>query len=316
MLTTKRPTAGQSRLANFQYCHNRPPQQKGLVTTINKKTTDLTPTQEAQLQWYFIKNNDEGDTDILTDNPTDDSISIDGLSMTVTVDPENIHRFGHAHCFVADSDDENGHALSELKRALDIVNVRGKNVIAPDATESNYRVQLNLEDVTPEEIASLQVKISETDTKDAMTEKTGKVESDLTIKHTLPAEHKVRQIDIVVHPEGKEQNYAKAITYARPVEPGEVTNVRGDDNEDEYIGELNNDVYHLKADAGLEDGTPVKTILHVKDSKGQILKSIERDSSVQNGKVSEAFEIEQLIKEEGLDHKQVHAFMGEITWEE
>ena len=92
--------------------------------------------------------------------------------MTVTVDPENIHRFGHAHCFVADSDEENGHALTELKRTLDVENVRGKNVIEPDAAESNYRVLLNLEDATPEEIASLQVKIIETNTDDAESEKT------------------------------------------------------------------------------------------------------------------------------------------------
>ena len=182
--------------------------------------------------------------------------------------------------------------------------------------ELNYRVFLNLEDATPEEIASLQVKIIETNTDDAKMEKAGKVESDLTVKHSLPAEHKVRQIDITVYPEGKEQNYAKAITYCRPVQPGEVTNVRGDDNDDEYIPTIEQDVYHLKADAGLKDGTPVKAILHVKDGKGTIMKSVSRDTSVQDGKIAEAFDIEQLIQDEGLSRKQIHAFEGEITWEQ
>ena len=31
--------------------------------------TDLEETQKLQLNWFFIKNNDEMDTEVVTDNP-------------------------------------------------------------------------------------------------------------------------------------------------------------------------------------------------------------------------------------------------------
>ncbi len=269
-----------------------------------------------QLQWYFIKNTDEGDTDIITDAATDDSISVEGLTMTVTLDPENIHRFGHAHCFVADVDEENGHAVSELKRALDVVNVRGKNVIEPDATESNYRVFLNLEDATAEEIASLQVKIIETDTNDGKAEKSGTVESDLTVKHVLGAEHKVREIDITVYPEGKEQNYAKAITYCRPLGPKEMTNARGNDNDEEYISEIKNDIYDFHVDSSYPDGTPAKVTLQLIDANEKVLGETLRDTTVSGKQVSFLFEIPEIAKEKNIKLSDIYECKGVVEWED
>ncbi len=278
------------------------------------QTTDLTPTQEAQLQWYFIKNNDEGDTDIITDAATDDSISVEGLTMTVTLDPENIHRFGHAHCFVADVDEENGHALTELKRALDVVNVRGKNVIEPDATESNYRVFLNLEDATPEEIASLQVKIVETNADESQSEKSGTVEPDLTIKHLLEAEHTVTQIDVTVYPEGREANYAKAVTHCRPLEGEEVVNARPDDQKDTYIGGIGDEIYTARADTSLKDGTEVTVELDVVGKDGSVLATTQEKTTVSGQKIEQDFDIKKLIDDNALDRGEVDKFKGRILW--
>ncbi len=46
------------------------------------------------------------DTEVVTDNPTDDDITIDGLTMKVTLQDDNIQQYGHAHCFVNSPDDE------------------------------------------------------------------------------------------------------------------------------------------------------------------------------------------------------------------
>jgi type VI secretion system secreted protein VgrG len=40
------------------------------------ETTDLQKSQLLQLNWHFIKNNDEADTELLQDNPSDDDIEI------------------------------------------------------------------------------------------------------------------------------------------------------------------------------------------------------------------------------------------------
>ncbi len=278
------------------------------------ETTDLTPTQKAQLQWYFIKNNDDTNTDIITDAATDDDVSIDGLIMTVTLDPENIHRFGHGHCFVADVDEENGHALTELKRALDVVNVRGRNVIEPDATEADYRVFLNLEDATAEEIASLQVKIVETNADESQSEKSGTVEPDLTIKHLLEAEHTITQIDITVYPEGKEENYAKAITYCRALEGEEVVNARPDNQDDTYIGGIGDETYMARADTSLKDGTEVTVELDAVGKDGSVLASTQEKTTVSGQKIEQPFDITKLIDDNGLDRGEVAKFKGRILW--
>ncbi|MCP4970058.1 MAG: DUF2345 domain-containing protein, partial [Arcobacter sp.] len=85
-------------------------------------TTELSATQEAQLQWYFIKNNDQGDKNIITDNPTDDNITINGLEMTINLEEDNIFKYGHAFCYVVDPEKE-GYAQSELKRHLEVEDI-------------------------------------------------------------------------------------------------------------------------------------------------------------------------------------------------
>jgi len=47
------------------------------------KTSELSETQKVQINWAFIKNNDLNDKDILSDNPTNDTINIKGLETTV-----------------------------------------------------------------------------------------------------------------------------------------------------------------------------------------------------------------------------------------
>ncbi|RLA82876.1 MAG: hypothetical protein DRG78_05995, partial [Epsilonproteobacteria bacterium] len=95
-------------------------------------------------------------------NITNDTITIDGLDMKVTIQDDNTQQYGHAHCFVSGPEDEiEGYGLSELKRQLDVVEVLGKNLLAVDVTQANYRVTLNIDNPTPEEIEELIVDIEE-----------------------------------------------------------------------------------------------------------------------------------------------------------
>ena len=192
------------------------------------ETTDLNETQLSQINWYFIKNNDEQDTDVLTDNPTDDTISIDGLQMSVTLNEENIYRYGHAHAFVVESEAENGHALTELKRQLDVVSVRGKNLLSDNDTEVTYRVELNVDNPTPEELKSLKVKIDSRDGENKHTQTEQTLDSSLVITHPLEEEHTIQEIQVHVYPESHPGNDAKTVTYGRPLEDGERTNERFD----------------------------------------------------------------------------------------
>jgi hypothetical protein len=286
---------------------------EGGVWTVS---TELTPTQEEQLQWYFIRNNDKGDTDINTDTATVDRISIEGLTASVNVDPDNMQRFGHAHCFVADVDEENGHAVTELVRILDVIDIRGKNVIAPDATEVDYRVSLNLEDATAEEIATLKVRIVETNADKSTVEKTATLKPDLTIKHVLEAGHKVQQIDVTVHPEGKEQNYVKATTYCRPLENEEVVNARIDNQDDTYIDSISDEIFTIRAETSLKDGTEVTVELDVISKDGSILATAQDKTAVSAQKIEHDFDIEKLIDDNDLNREEIDKFQGRIMWHE
>ena len=83
--------------------------------------------------------------------------------MTVTLDPENIHRFGHAHCFVADSDTENGHALTELKRHLEIEDILRRYL---NPKEGECTAVLNVDEATAEEVAQIRWNVNDREVAD------------------------------------------------------------------------------------------------------------------------------------------------------
>jgi type VI secretion system secreted protein VgrG len=115
------------------------------------QTTDLTPTQKMQLQWVFIKNNDENDTDIVTDEPTNDTIQIDGLKMHVTLDKDNVHKYAHVHCYVSEAKDE-GYTKSQLQRKLEVIDIDA-NYVSQEKGECE--AVLNVEQPSPDEIAQI-----------------------------------------------------------------------------------------------------------------------------------------------------------------
>ncbi len=159
------------------------------------QTTDLNETQLAQLQWYFIKNNDESDTDIITDNPTNDNITINGLTMTVNVQEDNIYKWGHAHCYVVNSEKE-GYAKSELKRYLEV-----KNIISSHSSQEEGQciAILNVENPRNEELAQIRWHIEDT-----LRENYNGKE---IITHNLK-EEKVHEINFFAYIEGKTQDGA------------------------------------------------------------------------------------------------------------
>ncbi|WP_188108624.1 type VI secretion system Vgr family protein [Sulfurimonas lithotrophica] len=123
--------------------------------------TELTDTQKSQVVWAFVKNNDENDKDILTDNPVNDNITEDGLTMTVNVDEENIYKYAHVHCYVADSENE-GYAMSELKRYLEV-----ENILPNGGLDENSKVDcqaiLNVEDPRADELEQIRWSINDKD---------------------------------------------------------------------------------------------------------------------------------------------------------
>jgi len=164
------------------------------------KTTDLNETQKAQINWYFIKNNDEGDKDILTDNPTNDTINIKGLEMSITVEEVNIYKYGHAHAFVVDADDENGYAVTELVRALEVINIIPKG--SAGSTEAQCKAILNVGEPTEDEKAQIKWNINGNE----KAELSGKDDITYDLK-----EEKTREVPVKAYIDGKPEDAAVII---------------------------------------------------------------------------------------------------------
>lgn len=160
--------------------------------------TELTETQKSQLIWTFVKNNDQGDKDILTDNPMNDKITEDGLTMTVNIQEDNIYKFAHVHCYVADSENE-GYAMSELKRYLEIEDITTEYT---SEEEGECTAVLNVDEATSEELALIRWNIEEKSKSDY----NGKE----VITHNLKDE-KVREINFKAYIEGKPEDAAMAM---------------------------------------------------------------------------------------------------------
>ena len=164
-------------------------------------TTELSATQEAQLQWYFIKNNDQGDKNIITDNPTDDNITVNGLEMTVKLNEENRFKYGHAFCYVVDPEKE-GYAQSELKRHLEVEDI---TYIYPKQEEGECTAILNIDEPRPEELAQIRWTVEDKE----VAKHTGKE----VILHNLKDE-KVYEINFTAFIDGKPEDVANAtMTY-------------------------------------------------------------------------------------------------------
>ena len=173
------------------------------------ETTELNAAQHKQINWHFIKNNDKANKDILTDNPTDDIIHINGLEMSITLNKENIYQYGHAHAFVADSKKENGHAVSELKRQLEVVDII--------ASDDKYRAVLNVNKITKEEESEIRWNINK------------KEKPQLSAKESISydlKEEKVRDVVFKAYIEGKPEDGA-VITVSN--------DVKSETNKDEEI---------------------------------------------------------------------------------
>lgn len=182
------------------------------------ETTELSETQKAQINWVFIKNNDQDDKDILTDNPTNDTIVIKGLEMSVTLEEDNVYKHGHAHCFVVDADDE-GYAVTELVRYLEV-----EDIIPVGTSEerlANCEAKLNVEDIKEDEKAKIRWNINGVE----KTEFNGKLE----ITHDLK-EEKVREVPFKAYLEGSPED-AAIITLSNDVE-SEDTQTNEVDNEE------------------------------------------------------------------------------------
>ncbi|WP_428738169.1 bacteriophage T4 gp5 trimerisation domain-containing protein, partial [Sulfurimonas sp.] len=157
--------------------------------------TELTETQKSQVVWAFVKNNNSDDKDILSDNPIDDTITEDGLTMTVNIQEDNIFKYAHVHCYVANSDEE-GYAISELKRYLEVEDIVTEYV---SQEEGECNAILNVEEPREDEIAQIRWDIEEKNKADY----NGKD----VITHNLK-EEKVHEINFMAYIDGKIEDAA------------------------------------------------------------------------------------------------------------
>ena len=161
-------------------------------------STDLNETQLSQMQWYFVKNNDENDKDINVDRIINDTINKNGLIMSVKLQSDNVDKYAHAHCFVIDSENE-GYAQIELKRDVQIINVQTKYV---SQEEGELKAILNIEEPRVDEIEQIRWMV---ENKDVL-----KYNGKQIIKHNLKDE-KVNEINFKAYINGKIEKSVNAM---------------------------------------------------------------------------------------------------------
>ena len=176
------------------------------------QTTQLNPSQEAQLQWVFVKNNDENDKNIVLDNPTNDAITINGLEMSVSLEKQNIYKYAHVHCYVIDSKSE-GYAKTSLKRYLEVEDIIPINI---SQEEAKCEAILNVDEPRAEELEQIRWTVE--------TKEVPKYKGKEQITHNLK-EEKVNEINFTSYIEGFKQKAANAmLTYDERVK--QLTNLR------------------------------------------------------------------------------------------
>ena len=121
--------------------------------------------------------------------------------MTVNIQEDNIYKYAHVHCYVADSESE-GYAISELKRYLEVEDIMTDYV---SKEEGKCIAELNVDEPTEEELAQIRWDIEEKN----RSEYNGKE----TITHNLKEEN-VHEINFKAYIDGKVEDAALAyLTY-------------------------------------------------------------------------------------------------------
>jgi type VI secretion system secreted protein VgrG len=165
-----------------------------------KPATDLEETQKLQLNWHFIKNNEIMDTDIITDNITDDDIDIDGLIMTANIQEDNIQQFGHIHAYFSDPENE-GYLNTKLKRNIKVEEIRGHSLVEKnDFLE--YDVIFNVDNITDNERKEFEAEVIEVNKDETQKSSKYELDEDLIIKHPLEREKIFKKILIDVAKKG------------------------------------------------------------------------------------------------------------------
>lgn len=161
------------------------------------ETRQLNPSQEAQLQWVFVKNNDENDKNIILDNATNDAITINGLEMSVKLEKQNIYKYAHVHCYVIDSKKE-GYAKTSLKRYLEVLDIKKDY---EDNKIGKCTAILNVDEPRADELEQIRWTVE--------TKEVPKYKGKEQISHNLK-EEKVNEINFTVYIEGFKQKEANA----------------------------------------------------------------------------------------------------------
>ena len=182
------------------------------------ETKELSATQTAQMQWHFIKNNDLDDKDILSDNKIDDSITINGLEMSVNLSKTNIYKYAHAHCFVVDLKKE-GYANSTLIRYLEVQDIKYDY---PKKEEGECTAILNVDEPRSEELDQIRWNIENKEVE--------KYNGKEIIKHNIK-EEKVYEINFKAYIKGIPEDASNAtLTYD---ETGKVKAKKDKENKEE-----------------------------------------------------------------------------------
>jgi hypothetical protein len=99
--------------------------------------------------------------------------------------------------------------------------VDGKNLIDKNDTELTYRVELNIQTPTPEELKTLKVDIDARDKNNKHKQETSKVNENLEIIYAINQEDGLQEVQVEVYPQDNRDNGAKTVSYGRAVEDEE-----------------------------------------------------------------------------------------------
>jgi hypothetical protein len=127
---------------------------------------------------------------------TNDQIEIEGTTMTVTTQKDNVHLYGHGHCFVGESE-SSVPVLCNLKRFVEVVDIFGPSKILGETT-LDYQIKLNIENATEDEIAILEKEVIEIYADGTVNSFDATIDSDLVLQHTVSADVKLSDVQVIV----------------------------------------------------------------------------------------------------------------------
>ena len=274
------------------------------------ETTSLEQTQKIQINWVFIKNNELMDTDIISDNLTNDELEKEGLKLTVSLQEDNTLLYAHVHAYFSDPENE-GYFNTELKRNIEVEEIKG-DTVAQVNDVLKYTIKLNVDNPTKDELTGVKAEIVSIDKEDKETRIQHPLDESLTL--ACQTDETLKAVKVKTETSTKDTD---KITEIRPLHENERANLHISSESENYIFKIDHKTTKLNLDEDInqEEGTALIYHFVLKDGGGKPYISSEKEAYIENKQLKAEFDLEELTKEVGLELSHLASFSAYVDIE-